>query len=125
MVPQCGSEASVSGKASKAGVSMRSSVPDDTGDQVHHGRCGEAQASGQVYLGHEGARSDTETEETGGGGGGVQLHFDTAYGVHTDGKSQTGSYVVIGDVEAVHCKSCKQNIVTKSSTEVELIAIYI
>ena len=61
----------------------------------------------------------------GGEGGGVQLHFDTAYGVHTDGKSQTGSYVVIGDVEAVHCKSCKQNIVTKSSTEVELIAMYI
>ena len=31
--------------------------------------------------------------------------------------------MVIGDVGAVHCKSSKQSIVTKSSTEAELIAL--
>ena len=53
----------------------------------------------------------------------VRLYVDAAYGVHGDGKSHTGSCVVIGDVGAVHCKSCKQSIVTKSSTEAELIAL--
>ena len=53
----------------------------------------------------------------------VRLYVDAAYGVHGDGKSHTGSCVVIGEVGAVHCKSCKQSIVTKSSTEAELIAL--
>ena len=53
----------------------------------------------------------------------VRLYVDAAYGVHSDGKSHTGSCVVIGDVGAVHCKSSKQSIVTKSSTEAELIAL--
>lgn len=56
-------------------------------------------------------------------GGCIRLYVDAAYGVHGDGKSHTGSCVVIGDVEAVYCKSCKQSIVTKSSTEAELIAL--
>ena len=47
----------------------------------------------------------------------VRVYVDAAYGVHSDGKSHTGSCVVIGDVGAVHCKSSKQSIVTKSSTE--------
>lgn len=51
----------------------------------------------------------------------VRVFIDAAYGVHSDGKSHTGSCVVIGDVGAVHCKSSKQSIVTKSSTEAELI----
>ena len=53
----------------------------------------------------------------------VRLYVDAAHGVHSDGKSHTGSCVVIGDVGAVHCKSSKQSIVTKSSTEAELIAL--
>lgn len=53
----------------------------------------------------------------------VCLYIDAAYGVHSDGKSHTGSCVVIGDVGAIHCKSSKQSIVTKSSTEAELIAL--
>ena len=53
----------------------------------------------------------------------VRVFIDAAYGVHPDGKSHTGSCVVIGDVGAVHCKSSKQSIVTKSSTEAELIAL--
>lgn len=56
---------------------------------------------------------------------GIQLRvfIDAAYGVHVDGKSHTGSCVVIGDVGAVHSKSGKQHIVTKSSTEAELVAL--
>lgn len=53
----------------------------------------------------------------------VRLYVDVAYGVHGDGKLRTGSCVVIGDVGAVHCKSSKQSVVTKSSAEVELIAL--
>ena len=33
------------------------------------------------------------------------------------------SLVVIGDSGAVHCKSSKQHIVTKSSTKAELVAL--
>ena len=39
----------------------------------------------------------------------VRVYVDAAYGVHSDGKSHTGSCVVIGDVE--------------SSTEEELVAL--
>jgi hypothetical protein len=53
----------------------------------------------------------------------VKVYIDAAYGVHADGKSHTGSCVVIGDSGAVHCKSAKQQIVTKSSTEAELVAL--
>ena len=53
----------------------------------------------------------------------VRVFIDASYGVHADGKSHTGSCVVIGDVGAVHCKSSKQSIVTKSSTEAELVAL--
>lgn len=57
------------------------------------------------------------------GGVEVRVFIDAAYGVHADGKLHTGSCVVIGDVGAVHCKSCKQQIVSKSSTEAELVAL--
>lgn len=53
----------------------------------------------------------------------VRVFIDAAYGVHADGRSHTGSCVVIGDVGAVHCKSSKQSIVTKPSTDAELIAL--
>ena len=53
----------------------------------------------------------------------VRVFIDAAYGVHADGKSHTGSCVVIGELGAVHCKSSKQQIVSKSSTEAELIAL--
>ena len=53
----------------------------------------------------------------------VRLYVDASYGVHRDGKSHTGSCVVIGDVGAVHCRSTKQGIVAKSSIEAELIGL--
>ena len=59
----------------------------------------------------------------GAGGITVELFVDASYGVHYDGKSHTGSCVVIGDVGAVHCRSSKQLIVTKSSTEAELVGL--
>ena len=59
----------------------------------------------------------------GGSGISVKLFVDASYGVHVDGKSHTGSCVVIGDIGAVHCRSTKQGIVSKSSTEAELIGL--
>lgn len=53
----------------------------------------------------------------------VEVLIDAAYIVHMDGKSHTGSCVVVGDVGAVHCKSTKQKIVIKSSTEAELVGL--
>ena len=53
----------------------------------------------------------------------LSVLIDAAYGVHPDGKSHTGSCVVVGERGAVHCKSAKQQIVTKSSTEAELVAL--
>ena len=53
----------------------------------------------------------------------VTVLVDAAYGVHADGKSHNGSCVVIGEVGAVHCKSSKQQIVSKSSTEAELVGL--
>ena len=53
----------------------------------------------------------------------MRLFVDASYGVHSDGRSYTGSCVVIGDVGAVHCRSSKQLIVTKLSTEAELVGL--
>ena len=53
----------------------------------------------------------------------VSVLIDAAFGVRPDGRSHTGSCVVVGDSGAVHCKSAKQQIVTKSSTEAELVAL--
>jgi hypothetical protein len=52
----------------------------------------------------------------------VRCYIDAAYGVHDNGKSVTGSVVVIGEAGPLHAKSSKQKIVTKSSTEAELVA---
>jgi hypothetical protein len=59
------------------------------------------------------------------GASGIRVHLfvDASYGVHVDGRSHTGSCVVIGDLGAVHCRSSKQQIVTKSSTEAELVGL--
>jgi hypothetical protein len=48
--------------------------------------------------------------------------IDAAYGVHQDsGKSHTGCAIVLGESDPIFAKSCKQKIVTKSSTEAEVV----
>jgi hypothetical protein len=59
----------------------------------------------------------------GSGGVSVRAYIDAAYGVHVDGKSHTGSAITIGEGSVVHAKSVKQQNVTKSSTEAELVAL--
>jgi hypothetical protein len=54
----------------------------------------------------------------------VSAYIDAAYGVHTSsGKSHTGCVMVLGQARPISCKSTKQKIVTKSSTEAELVAL--
>ena len=53
---------------------------------------------------------------------GVMQFTDASYGVHADGKSHTGSSITLGK-GAVHARSVKQKIVTKSSTEAEMVAL--
>ena len=53
----------------------------------------------------------------------MSLYVDASYGVHADGRSHMGACVVIGGVGAIHCRSTKQSIVSKSSTEAELIGM--
>ena len=52
----------------------------------------------------------------------LMAYIDASYGVHSDGKSHTGLAIMIGR-GVVICKSVKQKLVTKSSTEAELVAL--
>ena len=54
----------------------------------------------------------------------VRAYIDAAYGVHQEsGKSHTGCSIVLGDGGPLYNKSTKQKIVTKSSTEAELVGL--
>jgi hypothetical protein len=54
----------------------------------------------------------------------VKAYIDAAYGVHQDsGKSHTGCVIVLGEAGPLFAKSSKQKIVTKSSTEAELVGL--
>jgi hypothetical protein len=53
----------------------------------------------------------------------VRVYIDASYGVLPDGKSHTGSCIVVGEIGAIHRKSGKQQKVTKSSAEAELVAL--
>jgi hypothetical protein len=54
----------------------------------------------------------------------VRAFIDASYGVHTaSGKSHTGCAIVVGYGGPVYTKSTKQKIVTKSSTEAELVGV--
>ena len=52
----------------------------------------------------------------------VIAHIDAAFGTHSDGKSHSGAAFFIGDA-CVLAMSKKQKIVTKDSTEAELVAL--
>ena len=49
--------------------------------------------------------------------------IDASYGVHADGKSHSGAVITLGKHGPVHAKSSKQKLVTKSSTEAELVSL--
>ena len=49
--------------------------------------------------------------------------IDASYGVHADGKSHSGAVITLGKHGPVHAKSNKQKLVTKSSTEAELVSL--
>ena len=54
----------------------------------------------------------------------VNAYIDAAYGVHGDsGRSHTGCVIVLGGAGPVFVRSTKQKLVTKSSTEAELVAL--
>ena len=52
----------------------------------------------------------------------AHAYVDASYGVHADAKSHTGGIISIGR-GATYVKSSKQKLVSKSSTEAELIGL--
>ena len=52
----------------------------------------------------------------------LRAYVDASFGVYKDGKSVTGIVLVLGDA-TIYVKSSKQKIVTRSSTESELVGI--
>lgn len=52
----------------------------------------------------------------------VQGYIDASFGCHENGKSHSGLIVTVGGA-SVLCKSSKQKMVTKDSTEAELVAL--
>ena len=51
-----------------------------------------------------------------------EVYIDASYGVHCDGSSRTGMTIMMAGV-AIGCWSSKQKLVTKSSTEAEIVAL--
>mgnify|MGYP003386305885 CR=1 FL=1 len=51
-----------------------------------------------------------------------EVYIDASYGVHSDGSSRTGMVIMLAGV-AIGCWSSKQKLVTKSSTEAEIVAL--
>lgn len=52
----------------------------------------------------------------------VETYIDALFATHEDGKSQSGCMVLLGNT-LVHKACQKQNLVTKSSTEAELVML--
>ena len=51
-----------------------------------------------------------------------EVYVDASYGVHSDGSSRTGMVIMMAGV-AIGCWSSKQKLVTKSSTEAEIVGL--
>jgi hypothetical protein len=52
----------------------------------------------------------------------LKVYVDSSFGLYEDGKSVTGVAIMLGDA-VIYVKSGKQKIVTRSSTEAELVGI--
>ncbi len=52
----------------------------------------------------------------------VHAYVDASFGIHPDGKGQTGAYVTLGE-GPIFVASSKQRIVSRSSTESEIVAV--
>ena len=52
----------------------------------------------------------------------LTAHIDASYGVHSDGKSHSGICITLGQ-GPIFVRSVKQRLVTKSSSEAELVAV--
>jgi hypothetical protein len=53
----------------------------------------------------------------------INVYVDASHGIHANGKSHTGCVISLGDRATIYTKSAKQKLVSKSSTEAELIAL--
>lgn len=53
----------------------------------------------------------------------INVYVDASFAIHHDKKSHTGVWINIGNVGSIYCKSSKQKLVTRSSTEAELVAV--
>ena len=53
----------------------------------------------------------------------LQVFTDASYMSHEQGYGHTGNFIEIKGVGMVHCRSAKQTVVTKSSTEAEAVAM--
>jgi hypothetical protein len=53
----------------------------------------------------------------------IHVYIDASHGIHADGKSHTGCAISFGKAATIYTKSAKQKVVSKSSTEAELIAL--
>ena len=52
----------------------------------------------------------------------VRTYIDASFAIHPDGKSQSGCAVLLGNT-VVHETCRKQKIITRNSTEAELVAL--
>jgi hypothetical protein len=52
----------------------------------------------------------------------IKAYVDSSFGTYVDGKSVTGTVIMLGEAP-IYFKSSKQKIVTRFSTEAELVGI--
>jgi hypothetical protein len=90
------------------------------------GRVNVATADDQVKLDRVFAYLSTTKDEVlhlkSGGSVNPEVYIDASFGVHSDGTSRTGMVIMLAGA-AIACWSSKQKLVTKSSTEAEVVAL--
>jgi hypothetical protein len=118
MVPRSSSTNPVLGQENSPGVPTSSIIPGHSCVTLFCSGHRETAHTGAIHQGDLGPRSGINALD-----GGALIYVDAPYEVHGGGTSHSGSCVVIGDVGAVQCWSTKQDIVVKSSTEEELVAV--